>query len=261
MTMNWLGAEVVDHDGSRYARLDEIFVGRTSGRPEFGIVSLLDGSAADSGRVAVPLTQARDGADAGTVQLGVDRERVLSAPRMQGDTDEIPAAAGKLILEHFGVADAEAVAAQGTSPMPRAGAAAGDADDAPAEVVRHEEQLSVDTRAQATERVRVRKRVVTEEVTLTVTVRREELVIDREPIPDGAPGISGPSEFPLAEDGGEVEFVLHAEEPVVTKRVVPVERVSLRRETTTEARHVTDSVRKERVEIDELPINREDTTT
>lgn len=104
--------------------------------------------------------------------------------------------------------------------------------------------------------MRVRKRVITEDVTLTVQLRREELVIDREQIPESAPGLSDAAEFPLAEDGGEVEFVLHAEEPVVTKRIVAVERVRMHRETTTEDRHVTDTVRKERVDVDQLPPNK-----
>jgi len=254
--MDWLGKEIEDINGERYARLDDVFVGRTSGRPEFGIVTLTGGADA-GGRVAVPLTHARDGAD-GTVTLGVDRQRVVDAPRVQADVDEIPAAAGKLILQHFGVAEPASGGVDETVPLSQPIAVG---EDAAAEVIRHEEQLSVGTRAEATERVRVRKHVVTEEVTLTVQLRREELVIDRAPIAEGAPGLSAPSEFPLAEDGGEVEFVLHAEEPVVTKKIVAVERVRLNRETTTEDRHVTDTVRKERVDVEQLPPTREDQLT
>jgi uncharacterized protein (TIGR02271 family) len=253
--MQWLGADVAGPDGHRYARLDEVFVGRTSGRPEFGIVSLIDGPSAGE-RVAVPLVRATE-SDAGTLDLGVDRDRVLGAPRVARDVDEIPAAAGKLILQHFGVADAATDDTLDTVPVPHQ-ATATTPDDDGAEVVRHEEQLSVGTRATATERVRVRKRVVTEDVTLTVTLRREELVIDRERIDEGSSLAPAPTEFPLAQDGGEVDFVLHAEEPVVTKRVVPVERVRLRRETTTEDRHVTDTVRKERVDVDRVPTTREE---
>lgn len=257
--MDWLGSDIADEDGRPYARLDDVFLGRTSGQPEFGFVTLLD---QPDQRVAVPLTRARS-AGAGRLTLGVARERVMAAPRVQTDVDEIPAATGKLILEHFGIADTGSPSAgDQTAPLAtvdeRGDHLGGDVGDDAAEVTRSEEQLSVGTRAHAAERVRVRKRVFIEDVTLTVTLRREELVIDREPIAEGAPGLSAPSEFPLAEDGGEVEFVLHAEEPVVTKRIVPVERVRLHRETTTEDRHVTDTVRKERVEVDETPLDREE---
>ncbi len=208
--MDWLGAEVADPTGHRYARLDEIFVGRTSGRPEFGIVTLLEGPG-DAERVAVPLTGARTAAD-GSLILDVDDERVRAAPRVQRDIDEIPAEAGRLIAQHFGVdastsgGEAETVAVE---PL-----RSGD-DTEPTEVVRHEEQLSVGTRAEATERVRVRKRVVTEDVTLTVTLRREELVIERTPVEPGtAARDAGAADFAFAEEGAEAEFLLHAEEPV-----------------------------------------------
>jgi len=250
--MDWLEKDVADAGGDRYAHVEEIFAGRTSGRPEFGIVSLL-GATGEAERVVVPLTGARTAPD-GTLVLAVSRERVLAAPRVRGEVDEIPAEAGRLVLEHFGVAEQEPGGADATVPTKHVHPG----DDEPTEVVRHEEQLSVGTRATATERVRVRKRVVTEDVTLTVTLRREELVIDRERIDEGSARVAAPAEFPLAQDGGEVDFVLHAEEPVVTKRVVPVERVSLRRETTTEDRHVTDTVRKERVDVDRVPTTREE---
>lgn len=255
--MDWIGARIADADGRPYGSLEEVFVGRTSGRPEFGIVGL----DADSGggRVAVPLTRAQQHED-GSLSLGVDPERVLDAPRVQRDVDEIPAGAGRLILDHFGMGGADELDDARQDDAHHDGEAetiAFDADEGPADVVRSEEQLVVGTRAEATERVRVRKRVVTEDVTLTVTLRREELVIEREAI---APGdVPAPTEFPLAEEGAEADFVLHAEEPVVTKRVVPVERVRLRRETTTEDVHVTETVRKELVDVDETPLTREDT--
>ena len=92
-----------------------------------------------------------------------------------------------------------------------------------AEVVRSEERLHVGTLSVPVERVRVRKVVVTEERTVTVTVRREELRVEREPI---APGdvvqeqLAGPDQDPRV-----VEMVLHEERVVVEREVVPVERV------------------------------------
>ena len=251
--MDWLGSEVADPTGRRYARLDEIFVGRESGRPEFGIVTLLDGPGTDE-RVAVPLDGARLAAD-GALVLQVDDDRVRDAPRMRGEVEEIPAEAGHLIREHFGLTPTAGDAAGAGAP-PAAARRDADADEAPTEVVRHEEQVTVATRTEATERVVVRKQVVTEDVTITVTLRREELVIERVRIDDA--GDAAPGALAFAEEGSEAEFVLHAEEPVVTKRVVPVERVRLHRETSTEDRRITETVRKELVDVDEHDLTRED---
>lgn len=108
-------------------------------------------------------------------------------------------------------------------------------------VIRSEERLDVSTVRTATERVRIRKVVVTEERTVTVQVRREELVVEREPL-DG----------PLEGDGAPPEplvIVLHAEVPVVSTRVVPVERVSVVVDRITAMRTVTEELRHERVDV------------
>lgn len=109
-------------------------------------------------------------------------------------------------------------------------------------VIRSEERLSATTVRTATERVRIRRVVVTEERTVTVPLRREELVIEREPIDGAGPAID-------AEPPTPITFVLHAEELVPTTRVVPVERVSVLVDRIVEMRTVSDSVRKERVDV------------
>ncbi|MWV50670.1 DUF2382 domain-containing protein [Rathayibacter sp. VKM Ac-2803] len=111
----------------------------------------------------------------------------------------------------------------------------------PVSVIRSEERLEVTTVRIATERLRIRRVIVTEERTVTVRLRREELVIEREPVESSPVGDS-----PVA---GPVTMVLHAEEPVVTTRVVPVERVSVIVDRITAMRTVSDSVRKERVDV------------
>ncbi len=111
-----------------------------------------------------------------------------------------------------------------------------------------EEQLSVSTRPVATERVRLRKRVVTEEVTVTVPVRREQLVIEREPVTDDEVGEHvGGTDFVDRDE----EIVLYAEVPVVEKVVRPVERVRLGTRVATEQRTVSGEVRNERADLDE----------
>ena len=117
-------------------------------------------------------------------------------------------------------------------------------DDA---MTRSEEQLHVGTEKVQTGRARLRKYVVTEQQTVNVPVSHEEVRLEREPITDGNVGdaLDGPA---ISEE--EHEVVLTEERPVIAKETVPVERVRLDKETVTENETVTDSVRKEEIELD-----------
>ena len=76
-------------------------------------------------------------------------------------------------------------------------------------------------------RVRLVKYVVTEQVQVTVPVRREEVRLEELPV-DGDTVPVAHEETLVPEDSGQPdELVLHAERPVVTVEVVPVERVRL----------------------------------
>jgi uncharacterized protein (TIGR02271 family) len=110
-----------------------------------------------------------------------------------------------------------------------------------------EERVNVGTSRREAGRARLRKYVVTENVTQTVPVTREEVVVEREPITDANIGdaTSGPD---ISEE--EHEVVLHEEAPVVDKTVEPVERVRLGTQQTTEQQTVTEQVRKERIDTD-----------
>jgi len=114
-------------------------------------------------------------------------------------------------------------------------------------MTRSEERLNVGTRSEEVGRARLRKYVVTENVTETVPVSREEVRVEREPITDANVGnaMSGPA---ISEE--EHEVVLHAETPVVEKEAVPVERVRLDTDTVTEQATVNEEVRKEEIEVD-----------
>ncbi|MBG6183676.1 uncharacterized protein (TIGR02271 family) [Arthrobacter sp. CAN_A214] len=128
-------------------------------------------------------------------------------------------------------------------------------DDA---MTRSEEQLRVGTENREVGRARLRKYVVTENVTTTVPVSHEEVRIEREPITDANRGdaLDGPA---ISEE--EHEVVLHAERPVVEKEAVPVERVRLDKETVTTNETVSSDVRKEKIETDDVDINDTDRRT
>ena len=115
-------------------------------------------------------------------------------------------------------------------------------------MTRSEEELLVGTRAHEAGRVRLRKYVVTEYVQQSVPVQREEVRIEREPISDANVdrALAGPG---ISEE--EHEVVLHEEELVVEKRVVPKERVRLAKDTVTDEQQVTEQLRKERIDVDD----------
>ncbi len=117
-------------------------------------------------------------------------------------------------------------------------------DDA---MTRSEEQVRVGTAQTETGRARLRKYVVTENVTQTVPVSHEEVRLEREPITDANVGdaLDGPA---ISEE--EHEVTLHAEKPVVEKEAVPVERVRMDKETVTDQETVSEEVRKEQIEVD-----------
>ena len=85
-------------------------------------------------------------------------------------------------------------------------------------MTRSEEQLHVGTRERETGRARLRKYVVTENVSETVPVSHEEVRLEREPITEGNRGeaYDGPA---ISEE--EHEVVLRGQEAVVEKEAVP----------------------------------------
>jgi uncharacterized protein (TIGR02271 family) len=121
-------------------------------------------------------------------------------------------------------------------------------------MTRSEEQLRVGTERVAARRVRLVKYVVTEEVQVTVPLRREEVRIEELPI-EGEPAPLRDEETLVAHDAAAApgipdEIVLHAERPVVGVEVVPVERVRLRTEEVLGQEQVSDRLQREQIILD-----------
>jgi uncharacterized protein (TIGR02271 family) len=112
-------------------------------------------------------------------------------------------------------------------------------------LTRSEEELKVDTKQVPRGQAGIRKRVVTEQQHRTVPVEREELRVQREPIPSG----EGDGDADMSADERTIE--LREEEPVVDKRVVPKERVRIGKEVVRDQEHVSEPVRKEQVEVEQ----------
>jgi stress response protein YsnF len=148
-----------------------------------------------------------------------------------------------------GPADTESLDAGAAVPAAKTTAAMTSASTEPSStMIRSEEELRVRLRRRA-RRVRIKRYVVTDYVTTTIPVRREELRLV-EALGDEASRTAKP-----ALPGGDGwEMVLHHEEPVVARRVVARERVRLHVQTVTEHRRISGEVRKERIEVDDSSV-------
>ncbi|HEY0793338.1 MAG TPA: PRC and DUF2382 domain-containing protein [Chthoniobacterales bacterium] len=114
----------------------------------------------------------------------------------------------------------------------------------PVELTTEEERLKVGTRQVEAGRVRLRKIVRTEEVSVPVELRREDVVVERVPADQVRTGAR--SDF----TEGEVEMTVHREEAVVGKETVVTGAVRARKTEEVEHQTVSDTVRKEDVEVD-----------
>jgi len=265
---------ILSADGDKIGSLGQVYADDDNGQPTW--VTARTGLFGTS-ESFIPLEGARlEGAD---IVVPYTKDQVKDAPRVDTDGHLDPAEEDKL-YDHYQLngnvtyseanghgADsgrtADRSAAGMTATEREAGfAAAGSGgtysaaddradrtsglgdDDA---MTRSEERVNVGTERQAAGRARLRKYVVTENVTQTVPVQREEVRLEREPITEGNrdEALSGPD---ISE--AEHEVVLHEERPVVDKEAVPVERVRLDTETVTDEVTVDEQVRKERIETD-----------
>ena len=237
--VDWKGQKLVSQDGDKIGTIDEVYVDEQTGKPEWLAVSTgLFGS-----RVSfVPLAEAqRDGDD---IRVPYAKDQVKDSPNADAD-GALSQDEESRLYRHYGLDYSEG---RSDSGLPEGGAGhdvSGPETDSA--MTRSEEELSVGTREVETGRARLRKYVVTEEVTKTVPVQREEVRIEREPITD--------ANRDEAMAGGEItdaehEVTLHAEEAVVDKQAVPKERVRLETDTVTDEQQVTEEVRKERIETD-----------
>jgi uncharacterized protein (TIGR02271 family) len=242
--LEWRGRTLTDAQGEKIGKIDEIYLDAETERPEWAQVNTgLFGTKSSF----VPIVDATTRGD--DVVVPFDKATVKDAPNMEPDghlSQEDEAA----LYRHYGLGYSEERSDTG---LPEGGAATGTAtgrdvsgretDDA---MTRSEEEVRVGTRERETGRLRLRKYIVEEEVTQTVPVRREEVRLEREPITDANVG-DATSGADLSEE--EHEVVLHEEEAVVEKRVVPKERVRLDKDVTESEETVSDTVRKEQVEM------------
>ncbi|HYG96911.1 MAG TPA: PRC and DUF2382 domain-containing protein [Solirubrobacterales bacterium] len=234
----WRDRTVVGSDGEKIGTVDEVYLDTESGEPEwlsvntglFGVKSSF-----------VPLQNAQPAGE--DVRVAYTKDEVKDAPGIKPD-EELSDAEERELWGYYGLEyGSNGVADDAREPVGR-DTSGPETDDA---MTRSEEELRVGTREREGGRARLRKYVVTENVTQTVPVRKEKAVLEREPITEG--NVDQALDGPAISDE-EHEVVLSEEEVVVEKKAVPKERVRLGKETVTGEEQVSEEVRKERIEAE-----------
>lgn len=240
--------KVVTTGGDKVGGIGQIYVDDTTGAPNWVTVKTgLFGSA----ETFVPVEAARvDGHD---LVVNYDKDTIKAAPRVDADGHLSPEEE-QALYRHYGLTGPAGAtddvtaghAGQGVGRDRHDQDRSEPGDDAA--MSRSEEQLRVGTKNVEAGRARMRKYVVTEQVTKTVPVSHEEAHLVREPITDANrdAATSGPA---ISEE--EHEVVLHEEVPVVEKDVVAVERIRMDTTTVTDQETVSAEVRKEQIEVDD----------
>ncbi|MDP5181067.1 PRC and DUF2382 domain-containing protein [Blastococcus sp. BMG 814] len=260
-----IGQDVYDTEGQKIGSASEVYLDDETGQPEWVTVRTGLFGTKES---FVPIRDA-DLTDDG-VRVAVSKDRVKDAPKIDTDGHLSPQEEEEL-YRYYGlgtgttgrtetVTTTETTGMAGTAGMvdtDRTDTARTDTrgtvghdtsgpttDNA---MTRSEERLDVGTRSEETGRARLRKYVVSENVSETVPVSHEEVRVEREPITDANVGdaMDGPA---ISEE--EHEVTLRAEKPVVSKEATPVERVRLDKETVSDNVQVDETLRKEEIEVD-----------
>src|SRR5829696_4370209 len=272
----WRDMVVVDQDAATVGTITAFYLDRATGLPTWALVHT--GWFTDA-QTVVPLTHAVEANE--EIQIPYPKAFIQQAPRIQAHQelspdDEVVLSAYYRLDDHRGAVADRPLGDQPAVTDPASGATASAepaarpsragpagppvprlAAQGPVEVVRSEEELQVGVRRRRRRlrlRLRLRKYVVTEYLTRTIPVRREEVRLEELPAPAEPAG--EPDEQPTvqpARDQALLEVVLHREEPVIQLRVVPHERVRLFKDLVTDQRTVTEDIRKEQVEVQSEP--------
>jgi len=252
----YIGRNAVDLEGNKVGKIGQVYLDDRTGDPLWVTVSTgLFGNRQSFAPIA------GSGFDGDDIRLAVSKDTIKDAPNVDDD-EHVNSDEQNALYEYYGdtitsrSAGGQETGRAGLGDRQEAGYVQDTAGYASGEttgdgaMTRSEERLNVGKETVEAGRARLRKYVVTENVTRTVPVSHEEVRLEREPITEANRDAALSGE-PISEE--EHEVTLQAERPVVEKEAVPVERVRLATDTVTEDAQVSDSVRKE--EIDDVDVD------
>jgi uncharacterized protein (TIGR02271 family) len=232
----WIGHTAVDSNGDKVGKIHDVYEDDMGSGPEWLAIST---GWFGTKMSFAPVAGSR--ADGDTLILPWTKDQIKNSPAF--DTNDDIVEEGHHLYSHYGMDYGDNDDSGTTRYRDRDTRNTGN-DDA---MTRSEEEVGIQKRETETGRVRLKKWVETENVHVTVPVRREVARLVTEPITD--------ANRDRALDGPEIrenehDVVLHEEEVVVEKNVVPKERVRLETDTVEDQRTVDEQVRKERIAME-----------
>jgi hypothetical protein len=174
--LDWRGRTVVDADGEKIGRFDELYLDQEDRAAWAAVNTGLFGLR----QTFVPLSGAEPADDA--LRVPFAKDQVEAAPNVDPDEQLTPEEEERL-YRHYGLPlaagpEGEPGDAGGAAATPVAQPAGDESDTA---MTRSEEELTVGTRRRVRGRARLKKYVVTEHVHKTIPVQREEVRVEYEP--------------------------------------------------------------------------------
>jgi len=230
---------VVSSDGEKIGKVGEVYVDDAIGQLSWVTVKTGLFGTRES---FVPMDNASISDD--TVTVPYDKAMIKDAPLSVEQEDELYRYYNiGTAATHTATENTEQAAPFAATPKVTAPKTAKSNADTDGYLTRSEEQLKVGTQRVEAGRARMRKFVVTEQQTVTVSVSHDEARIVREPLQPGD-SLDGAT---IGED--VIEVALMQDKVLVDKQVVGVEKVKLATQTVTEQQQVTGEVRKEQIEV------------
>ena len=168
--MGWRGRTVRDQDGTELGTLRELYLDSQTSRPAWAGVKR---GRLRTTETIVPLAGVSELDD--DLVVPFDRDRFDDAPDIDPDV-ELTEEQERALHEHYGHG--------WTEPTSDAEPPSDDGEDDGA-MIRSEEEVSVGKTVQPSERVRLKKVIVEDEVTETVPVRKEKIQLETDPPPEG----------------------------------------------------------------------------
>lgn len=114
----------------------------------------------------------------------------------------------------------------------------------------HEEQLEVHKERVQTGEINVNKRIVEEQQEMDVPVERDDVLVERRPVAESGSGNGDVKKEPY-HVGDELHIPVVEERLVVTKKEVVTEEIVITKRKISDTEHISETVRREEVEIDE----------
>ena len=233
------GSEVLDSSGTPVGRISTVYVDPDTQRPQWGLLDTGLGGK----HTFVPLAGAKPSASG--IAVPYERELIRKAGAIDPETlDELSMEEEAALAKHYGLGYSTTESSTGVVSDAPAGALVEPGSQT--SMTRSEEEMKVAVTRRPSELVRLKKTITTEKVSQSVTLQKEELQVERVAISAEKADQIEPGE--IAEE--EYEVTLMQEEPVVSTKVVPVERVTVRKDSHTEEQTVSADLRREQISVD-----------